>query len=209
MDNRNHQIASVPQLINAYGEWVEEFIGEGFRVYLVTFKFNNIPGSHKHKSSRMLREIEDQFYPTLIKHVERRPLKPSRQCNLPRLIAIPDRPVAKKTTELSLRDVKINDGLHVHAIVAMAPTLRTLFKALKLRKLLREKRHRFIGDFTSIADIDAVRIKSRARFVTDYVFKSAKRSPALLDNVLILPKAFCDVTPRERAMVNSKAVVDD
>jgi hypothetical protein len=63
-------------------------------------------------------------------------------------------------------------------------------------KILREKRHRFIGDFTSIADIDAVRIKSRARFVTDYVFKSAKRSPALLDDVLILPKAFRDVTPR-------------
>jgi hypothetical protein len=86
----------------------------------------------------------------------------------------------------------------VHAIVAMAPTLRTLLNGANLTKLLREKRHRFIGHFTSIADIDTVRIKSKVRFVTDYVFKSAKRNPALLDDVLILPKSFCDITPREK-----------
>jgi len=198
MDHKYHRAALIPQLINAYGEWVENYIDQGFRVYLVTFKFNNIPGSNTHKISEMLREIENQFYPTLIKHVERWPLKPSRQRNLPRLLAIPDLPVQKTIKKLSARDIKINNRLHVHAIVAMAPTLRTLLNGANLTKLLREKRHRFIGHFTSIADIDAVRIKSKVRFVTDYVFKSAKRNPALLDDVLILPKSFCDITPREK-----------
>jgi hypothetical protein len=87
MDHKYHRAALIPQLINAYGEWVENYIDQGFRVYLVTFKFNNIPGSNTHKISEMLREIENQFYPTLIKHVERWPLKPSRQRNLPRLFA--------------------------------------------------------------------------------------------------------------------------
>jgi hypothetical protein len=127
----------------------------------------------------MLREIENQFYPTLIKQVERWPMKPSRQRNLPRLLAIPDLPVQKNTKKLSAQDTKINDGLHVHAIVAMAPTLRSSLNGANLKNTIRQKRNRFIGDFTSIADIDVVRIKSKVRFVTDYVFKSAKRNPAL------------------------------
>ena len=104
----------------------------------------------------------------------------------------------KNSKKLSAKDVKINNGLHVHAIVAMAPTLRSFLNGAKLKQLLRERRHRFIGDFTSIADIHAIRIKNRVGFVADYVFKSAKRNAALLDEVLILPKAPCDVTPRER-----------
>src|SRR5664279_6042209 len=75
MDHKYHRAALIPQLINAYGEWVENYIDQGFRVYLVTFKFNNIPGSNTPTISEMLREIENQFYPTLIKHVERWPLK--------------------------------------------------------------------------------------------------------------------------------------
>jgi hypothetical protein len=179
MDAGNHQFASVPQLIDAYAKWVGRYIKQGFRVYLVTLKFNQITGCRASKIARMLREIEYQFYPTLIKHVERWPMKASRQQNLPRLIAIPDMPVGKTTNKLSSRDVKINDGLHVHAIVAMPPTLRTFLKPFKLRKLLREKRHRFIGDFTSIADIDALRIRTRARFVTDY-----RAGPGNLDSTI-------------------------
>jgi hypothetical protein len=88
-------------------------------------------------------------------------------------------PVQKNTKKLSAKDTKINDGLHVHAIVAMAPTLRSSLNGANLKNTIRQKRNRFIGDFTSIADIDVVRIKSKVRFVTDYVFKSAKRNPAL------------------------------
>jgi hypothetical protein len=80
-----------------------------------------------------LKQVEYQFYPTLIKHVERWPMKPSRQCNLPRLIALPDFPVAKHSKKLSARDVTINDGLHVHAImIATGRRLRTRMPGLDL-----------------------------------------------------------------------------
>src|SRR5665811_776682 len=107
--------ASVSDLINGYGEWVQSLFDDGFRMYLVTFKFNQIPGSSEYKWREMLKEVEYQFYPTLIKHVERQPMKLSRQCNLPRLMAAPDLPVAKNSKKLSVRDVTINDGWHVHA----------------------------------------------------------------------------------------------
>ena len=156
-------------------------------MYLVTFKFNHIPGSSENKRREMLKEVEYQFYPTLIKHVERQPMKPSRQCNLPRLIGAPD---------LSAKDVTINDGLHVHAIIAMPSTMRH-YRGCKLKNLTRDNRHRFIGDFTSISDIDVRRIKHHPKRVADYVLKYAKRNPAIIDEILILPKSPEDVSPRD------------
>jgi hypothetical protein len=190
-----YEFASVPQLIEGYGEWVQSYFDKGFRVYLVTFKFNHIPGSSEYKRREMLKQVEDQFYPTLIKHVERWPMKPSRQCNLPILIAVPDLPVMKHTKKLSARDARINDGLHLHAIIAMPRTLRHN-DGFKLKKLIREKQHRFIGRFTSISDIDVERIKSRPTYVAGYAMKNATRNPAIIDEILILPKSPQDVSSR-------------
>jgi hypothetical protein len=74
-NGNNGHFASVSDLINGYGEWVQSLFDDGFRMYLVTFKFNQIPGSSEYKWREMLKEVEYQFYPTLIKHVERQPMK--------------------------------------------------------------------------------------------------------------------------------------
>jgi hypothetical protein len=190
-----HQFAALPQLIEGYGEWVQSYFDQGFRMYFVTFKFDHIPGSSEYKRREMLKQVEYQFYPTLIKHVERWPMKPSRQHNLPILIAVPDLPVMKHTKKLSARDVRINDGLHVHAIIAMPRTLRH-YRGCKLKKLIREHQHRFIGHFTRISDIDVERIKSRPNYVAGYALKHAKRNPVIMDEILILPKSPEDVSSR-------------
>jgi hypothetical protein len=123
-------------------------------------------------------------------------MKPSRQSNLPRLIAVPDLPVAKHSKKLSVRDVTINDGLHVHAIIAMPSTLRH-FHGCKLKDLIRDNRHRFIGPFTRISHIDVQRIKDDPGYVAGYALKHAKRNPAIMDEILILPKSLEDVSPRD------------
>jgi hypothetical protein len=102
-DRKYEQFASVSHLINGYGEWVQSLFDDGFRMYLVTFKFNQIPGSSEYKWREMLKQVEYQFYPTLIKRVERQPMKPKRQRYLPRLIAVPDVPVAKHSKKLSVK----------------------------------------------------------------------------------------------------------
>jgi hypothetical protein len=172
-----YQFASVPQLIEAYGKWVQGYFDKGFRMYLVTFKFNHIPGSSEYKRREMLKQVEYQFYPTLIKHVERWPMKPSRQRNLPRLIGIPDLPVAKHTKKLSARDVTINDGLHVHAIIAMPLTLRHP-NGCKLKQLVQENQHCFIGAFTSISHVDVRRITDHPKYVAGYALKKRKAEPS-------------------------------
>jgi hypothetical protein len=190
-----YQFASVPQLIEGYGEWVQRLFDDGFRMYQVTFKFHHIPGAGEYKRTEMLKEVEYQFYPTLIKHVERQPMNPSRQCNLPILIGAPDLPVMKYSKKLSVKDVTINDGFHLHVIIAMPSTMRH-YLGCKLKNLVRDHRHRFIGPFTSISDIDVRRIKDRPDYVADYVLKHAKRNPAIMDEILILPKSPKDVSPR-------------
>jgi hypothetical protein len=191
-----YQFASVPQLIEGYGEWVQRLFDDGFRMYQVTFKFHHIPGAGEYKRTEMLKEVEYQFYPTLIKHVERQPMNPSRQCNLPILIGAPDLPVMKYSKKLSVKDVTINDGFHLHVIIAMPSTMRH-YLGCKLKNLVRDHRHRFIGPFTSISDIDVRRIKDRPDYVADYVLKHAKRNPAIMDEILILPKSPKDVSPRD------------
>jgi hypothetical protein len=61
----------------------------------------------------------------------------------------------------------------------------------------QEKQHRLIGTFTSILDIDVVRIKDHPTYVAGYALKHAKRNPAIMDEVLILPKSPEDVSPRQ------------
>jgi len=186
------------EILKEYGRWIKGYMDQGYRMYLVTFTFKHIPGSNFTKQTEMMKQIEFQFYPTLIKHVERHPMKLHRQCNLPRLIALPDAPVPKKTQsgKMSLSDVTINNGRHVHAIIGMARTMRHP-KGFKLTALIRDYSERFIGPFTTIANIDVKRMKTRPRFVTDYVLKHAKRDRSVLDHLLILPKLPKDVSPPE------------
>jgi len=196
ISGKYEKFASVSHLINGYGEWVQSLFDDGFRMYLVTFTFNQIQGSSEYKGREMLKQVEYQFYPALIKRVERQPMKPSRQSNLPRLIAVPDLPVVKHSKKLSVRDVTINDGLHVHAVIAMPSTLRH-FNGCKLKNLIRDNRQSFIGPFTYISHIDVQRIKDNPEYVADYVLKHAKRNPAIMDEILILPKSPEDVSPRD------------
>jgi hypothetical protein len=102
----------------------------------------------------------------------------------PRLIAIPCLPEVKHCKKLSARDVKLNDGLHVHAIVAMPKTFRHELRC-KLKKLIEDNQRCFIGRFTTVSHIDVERIKDSPKHVTDYVFEAAKRNPAIMDDVLI------------------------
>jgi hypothetical protein len=132
-----HHFASVSELIEGYRKWVESHFNEGFRMYLVTFKFNNIPGSIEYKRREMLKRVERQFYPTLIERAERWPTKPSMQRNLPRLIAVPNLPATEHSKNLSARIVKINDALHVHAIMAMPKLLRHKASRLQLEEANR------------------------------------------------------------------------
>ena len=101
------------ELLDEYGKWVTDTLDQGYTGYLTTFMFNYIPGNSNSIIGAMTKDIK-QFYRTLVTRTVRRPrTAPIHQ--LPRLIALPDRPVPKHRKQ-ALQDVAINDGLHAHGI---------------------------------------------------------------------------------------------
>jgi hypothetical protein len=102
-------------LIHHYGQWVQQQIDEGWDAYLFSFMFSRLPGSLGAKTQQMEREIL-RWYGRLATRTVRNPRSPKWAPLLPKGVFAPDLPVYKKSKQ-DLRDVVINDGLHMHGIV--------------------------------------------------------------------------------------------
>jgi hypothetical protein len=99
------------ELLDAYGTWVTDTLDQRYTGYLTTFMFDYIPGHSKSIIGSMTKDVE-QFYRTLVTRIVRKP-RTAQIHQLPKLIALPDRPVPKHCKQ-ALQDVVVNDGLHGH-----------------------------------------------------------------------------------------------
>ena len=104
-------------------------------------------------------------------------------------LAYPDLPVPKAQKQ-RLRDITLNDGLHLHALALIPPGsqmeggLDQHFadnQALYVRREHAVARH-------PLARVHAQPIIRDPDYVTEYVFKSLSRQRFSLDDVLILPR---------------------
>jgi hypothetical protein len=179
------------ELLDAFGTWVTDYMDQGHDGYLTTFMFNYIPGNSKSIIGAMTKDIE-QFYRTLVTRVVRNARK-AQIHQLPKLIALPDRPVPKHFKQ-ALQDVAINDGLHVHGI--------TMIPGRSLDCELDDHVHaesRIYTDrrYTRIKHIDVQKIKTRPGYTAGYGLKWLKRDAAAYDHLLILPVAKSELPPKE------------
>ena len=180
------------ELLDAYGAWVTDTLDQGYTGYLTTFMFNYIPGNSKSIIGAMTKDIE-QFYRTLVTRVVRKP-RTAQIHQLPKLIALPDRPVPKHFKQ-ALEDVAINDGLHVHGIT-MIPERSRLDCELD-EHVHAESRIYTDSRYTRIRHIDVQMIKSRPEYTAGYAFKGLKRDAAAYDHLLVLPVAKSELPPKE------------
>jgi hypothetical protein len=180
------------ELLDAFGTWVTDYMDQGDQAYLTTFMFNYIPGNSKSIIGSMTKDIE-QFYRTLVTRIVRNTRK-AQIHQLPKLIALPDRPVHKHFKQ-ALQDVVVNDGLHVHGIT-MIPERSRLDCELD-EHVHAESRIYTDRRYTGIRHIDVQKIKSRPGYTTEYAFKWLKRDPAAYDHLLILPVAKSELPPKE------------
>jgi hypothetical protein len=185
---------SLADLIRAYKSWIEENIGEGKENYLITFQFIHLSTTGKTALEAMMKEIE-RFYAVLLTNVTRRPRRASQAINLPRLIALPDRPVAKRVSTYSLGDIRPNDGLHVHALLAI-PKVSRLQEDLV--EHIRRNRKRYRGNQEKIKNIDVRPVVDLDGRLVDYTFKHLKRGTFSLDDILILPRSKSELEPKAR-----------
>ncbi len=105
---------------------------------LVTFMFKRLGGGDRPALNKMIDEVE-RVYSTFITRVVRKPNSVAQKASRPILIAVPDRPVFKNEKQ-ELRDVKANDGVHMHGIL-MVPGRSRLKEGVETHFKTHENRY--------------------------------------------------------------------
>jgi hypothetical protein len=193
------------EIVQAYGTLIQEYVDDlGWDGYWVTFMFRNISGLEDRKIEQMHREI-CRVYQKLATRAVRKPRSENWVHLLPKGIFFPDVPGYKKS-EFKVGEVSVNDGIHMHGVMAV-PKQTRLKERLDLHFL--RKRKLYVGG--KICRLYAEPITSRAAFVTDYGGKAIKRRRFSTDHVLVLPRTVaelsantCDQTGNDEA----KAIKD-
>jgi hypothetical protein len=176
-------------LIQAYGKWVKQQIDDGWDAYFFSFLFSQLPGSFGAKTQQMEREIV-RWYGRLATRSVRKPRSPRWAPLLPKGIFVPDLPVFKRSKQ-ELRDVVINDGLHMHGIVVanrfgrISEPLDEHFSKNLEKYLTGNLRH-----------VDIEPIYRTAGYVTEYGMKALKRPVFSMDQVLVLPRTLGELPDR-------------
>jgi hypothetical protein len=171
------------------GKIEERVVRHGWNAYIVTFMFNRIPGEFSVKL-KMMQDSARRFYSTLLTRVVRKPNSLSQLFNRPLMMAVPDYPVHKRD-KMRLRDVRLNDGLHFHAILAVPSESR-------LKRDIGSHVEQYSGLYIKapVQRIHVKMIEKGAVRATDYAMKSLKRRRCSWEDVLVLPKSPCEFASR-------------
>jgi hypothetical protein len=212
-------------IIDAYGDWVENYINDGWDGYLLSFMFNQliprpvklnpshegegrtvwysayrfslsgcgIRGNRDGLLRQMEREVE-RVYATLLTRVVREPTHKKNKDLLPRWIICPDFPVPKHS-KMSLRDVTLNDGLHLQG-VGVQPA------GSRLKEGLDEHFERYHSLYIKVGGalrgVTATPITHKPKYVVGYGFKMLSRGRASFDDVLVYPRTLGEIKDQRR-----------
>jgi hypothetical protein len=174
-------------LIEAITEWWSRELEskakyDGRNIYLVTFTFKHIPGTAATKLTTMQHSVSC-FYSTMLKRVVRKPKSIYYLHKRPRMLVAPDYPIFKHEKK-TLMEVRVNDGLHMHAILGVP--LKSRLKE-EISSHVERKRHAYIK--APLYDVHFAYIEADMKKVTDYAFKAIKRGRCRWEDLLILPKS--------------------
>jgi hypothetical protein len=176
------------KLVDAWADWIQEQRAEGRRLYLFSFMFEQLPGRPETKLMIMEQELT-RIYAAMLTRIVRRPKgKPS--LDLPVWLAFPDRPVPKTVRRDVLSQIVPNDGVHMHAIVAIPKSSRID----KLIAHVRDYRDLYLGREGRVTHIDVRRLKRTASKATRYVLKSLERQRWDDNQVLVLPRSSTELS---------------
>jgi hypothetical protein len=158
-------IAFVETVISWWSREIEERVRDhGWNAFLVTFMFNHIPGSPAEPPAKKLKIMQDsvsRFYSKLITRIVRQPNAIEQLFNPPRMMVAPDYPVYKHE-KIGLEAATVNDGLHLHAILAVP-----LKSRLKEYVVSHVERKPYLYLKPPIRKIHFEPIESNTRRVTD------------------------------------------
>jgi hypothetical protein len=170
--------------IQGYAAWVADYVEKGWDPYILSFTFQQVPGSRASVLKQMQRDVV-RVYAISLTRIVRKPRHNAEQGRLPLWLAVPDLPVPKRQ-KLSLRDATLNDGLHYQGIALIPPGSR-LKDGLDVH--FRHHQSLYVRPKQPLARLRADPIIKDPGYVTEYVLKSLMRQRFSLDEVLILPRS--------------------
>ena len=177
-----HGTIHLHAFIDAHAEWIQPFLDAGWDGYLFSVMFHELGGSRKTKLIQMSHEVE-QIYNRLVTRMVRDPRSQSWAGYLPVGVFVPDLPVPKvrKAKKSTIKDVSINDGLHMGGIVLgnRWGRIRT-----SLDEYFEKKKKQYLSD--KVRDIHVERIKRTPDSAVGYTFKSLLKRTSTPDDVLVL-----------------------
>lgn len=173
-------------LVDAFGKWIKQYFKDGWDAYLFTFMFNQLPGAQQTQRDQMHEEIT-AVYRKLVTRVVRKPKSSKNADLLPRGVFFLDKP-AQKRQKQRIRDVPVNDGLHMHGIVVLPPKNR-----LKTGLEQHFQEHRLLYETPKLYRIHVKPIDHSPVHTTDYAGKALKSRRFTEDDVLILPRSVSEL----------------
>ena len=181
-----HQIN---QQVIGYTTLVKQYLDQGWRGYLMTMMFNQLPGNDRQKNHQMQVGMEG-IYASFLTRIIRNPRKSSSA--KPILICCPDWPV-RKNKKTILSAVITNDGPHYHGVLIVPMQSRL---KIPVHQHFSENQDYYLRDGI-LRRID-VRpfIDDDVSTVVDYALKGLKTNRLPDDeNLLILPKTHLEKRP--------------
>jgi hypothetical protein len=170
--------------MSGYAQMVTDRVRGGWSCYLVTFLFDQLPGSRATAIHQMKDRVQG-VYSRLVTRVNRKPRNASPD-GLPVLIGFADLPVYKRDRS-SLHNARCNDGIHFHALVLLPPKSRL---KESLVDHLRRNEEVYARPGMSIQRIHAESVIGDHERVVDYALKTVRRRRiSYEDAVLVLPRS--------------------
>jgi hypothetical protein len=188
-------------LVDGFGKWIKQYFKDGWDTYLLTFMFNQLPGSQETQRDQMHEEIT-AVYSKLVTRVVRKPKSHKNTDFLPRGVFFLDKP-AQKRQKQRIREVQVNDGLHMHGIVVLPPKTRL---KVGLEKHFRE--HRSLYETPKLYRIHVQPIDHSPVHTTGYAGKALKSRGCTEDDVLILPRSISELTQSRPLPNNARNIRD-
>jgi hypothetical protein len=180
---KSDDVALVEAIISWWSREMEERVTlDGWNTYLVTFAFNQIPGPPALKV-KLMQDSVCRFYSKLVTRILRKPNSIYHLVNRPRMITAPDYPIFKYE-KIGLQAATVNDGLHMHSILAVP-----LKSRLKEDIASHVARKSYLYVKRPLRKIHFEPIENNIKSVTDYALKAVKRRRCSWEDVLFLPKS--------------------
>ena len=155
---------------------------DGWNAYLVTFMFNHIAGRPATKL-KIMQDSVSRFYAIMVRRVVRKPNSIYQLHKRPIMVAPPDYPVFKHE-KISLAQARVNDGLHMHAILGIP--LKSRLKE-DIESHVERKPHAYIK--APLRKIHFASIEGNMKNVADYALKAIRRGRCSWEDLLFLPKS--------------------